>query len=233
MGFKDFFIKPDENTNNTQEVDNASTNQGNVVQQQPIVNQISSSTNTNSVQVTNEPTTTTIDNSIVDNIQKVMISNSTKNNEPDYLTVKQNASALMEMSLPMQQAFEGGFRTIKKSHPEFTKDLLLKSIDNYISIVEKERSNGKEQCAQLYKEKVGDKENSIKELEKTKADLEQQLLSIQNEINNTNNTISTLKETIAQDSSEIKKKEQIFNNSVDYVLDSLNNDKNIINTINI
>ena len=231
MGFKDFFIKPDENTNNTQEVNNTSATANRVqLVQQPIVNQIPS---TDSVQVTNEPTTTTIDNSIVDNIQKVMISNSTKNNEPDYLTVKQNASALMEMSLPMQQAFEGGFRTIKKSHPEFTKDLLLKSIDNYISIVEKERANGKEQCAQLYKEKVGDKENSIKELEKTKADLEQQLLSIQNEINNTNNTISTLKETIAQDSSEIKKKEQIFNNSVDYVLDSLNKDKEIINIINI
>lgn len=232
MGFKDFFIKPDENTNNnTQEVDNtsASANRVQIVQQQPIANQVSS---TNSVQVTNEPITT-IDNSIVDNIQKVMISNSTKNNEPDYLTVKQNASALIEMSLPIAQAFEGGFRTIKKSHPEFTKELLLKSIDNYISIVEKERANGKEQCAQLYKEKVGDKENSIKELEKTKTDLEQQLLSIQNEINNTNNTISTLKETIAQDSSEIKKKEQIFNNSVDYVLDSLNKDKNIINIINI
>lgn len=232
MGFKDFFIKPDENTNNTQGVDkSASANRVQLVQQQPIVNQVSSSTN--NVQATNDPTTTTIDSSIVDNIQKVMISNSTKNNEPDYLTVKQNASALMEMSLPMQQAFEGGFRTIKKSHPEFTKDLLLKSIDNYISIVEKERANGKEQCTQLYKEKVGDKENSIKELEKTKADLEQQLLSIQNEINNTNNTISTLKETIAQDSSEIKRKEQIFNNSVDYVLDSLNKDKNIINIINI
>lgn len=231
MGFKDFFIKPDGNTNNTQEVNNTSATANRVqLVQQPIVNQIPS---TDSVQVTNEPTTTTIDNSIVDNIQKVMISNSTKNNEPDYLTVKQNASALMEMSLPMQQAFEGGFRTIKKSHPEFTKDLLLKSIDNYISIVEKERSNGKEQCAQLYKEKVGDKENSIKELEKTKADLEQQLLSIQNEINNTNNTITELKNTIAQDSSEIKKKEQIFNNSVDYVLDSLNKDKNIINIINI
>ena len=231
MGFKDFFIKPDENTNNTQEVDNtsASANRDQIVQQQPIANQVSS---TNSVQVTNEPITT-IDNSIVDNIQKVMISNSTKNNEPDYLTVKQNASALIEMSLPIAQAFEGGFRTIKKSHPEFTKELLLKSIDNYISIVEKERANGKEQCAQLYKEKVGDKENSIKELEKTKTDLEQQLLSIQNEINNTNNTISTLKETIAQDSAEIKKKEQIFNNSVDYVLDSLNKDKNIINIINI
>lgn len=232
MGFKDFFIKPDENTNNnTQEVDNtsASANRVQIVQQQPIANQVSS---TNSVQVTNEPITT-IDNSIVDNIQKVMISNSTKNNEPDYLTVKQNASALIEMSLPIAQAFEGGFRTIKKSHPEFTKELLLKSIDNYISIVEKERANGKEQCAQLYKEKVGDKENSIKELEKTKTDLEQQLLSIQNEINNTNNTISTLKETIAQDSSEIKKKEQIFNNSVDYVLDSLNKDKEIINIINI
>mgnify|MGYP000442430786 CR=1 FL=1 len=232
MGFKDFFIKPDENTNNnTQEVDNtsASANRVQIVQQQPIANQVSS---TNSVQVTNEPITT-IDNSIVDNIQKVMISNSTKNNEPDYLTVKQNASALIEMSLPIAQAFEGGFRTIKKSHPEFTKELLLKSIDNYISIVEKERANGKEQCAQLYKEKVGDKENSIKELEKTKTDLEQQLLSIQNEINNTNNTISTLKETIAQDSAEIKKKEQIFNNSVDYVLDSLNKDKNIINIINI
>lgn len=231
MGFKDFFIKPDENTNNTQEVDNtsASANRDQIVQQQPIVNQIPS---TNSVQVTNE-LITTIDNSIVDNIQKVMISNSTKNNEPDYLTVKQNASALIEMSLPIAQAFEGGFRTIKKSHPEFTKELLLKSIDNYISIVEKERANGKEQCAQLYKEKVGDKENSIKELEKTKTDLEQQLLSIQNEINNTNNTISTLKETIAQDSAEIKKKEQIFNNSVDYVLDSLNKDKNIINIINI
>lgn len=232
MGFKDFFIKPDENTNNTQEVYNtsASANRVQLVQQQPIVNQVPS---TNNVQVSNESATTTIDSSIVDNIQKVMISNSTKNNEPDYLTVKQNASALMEMSLPMQQAFEGGFRTIKKSHPEFTKELLLKSIDNYISIVEKERANGKEQCAQLYKEKVGDKENSIKELEKTKADLEQQLLSIQNEINNTNNTISTLKETIAQDSSEIKKKEQIFNNSVDYVLDSLNKDKEIINIINI
>lgn len=231
MGFKDFFIKPDENTNNTQEVDNtsASANRVQIVQQQPIANQVSS---TNSVQVTNEPITT-IDNSIVDNIQKVLISNSTKNNELDYLTVKQNASALIEMSLPIAQAFEGGFRTIKKSHPEFTKELLLKSIDNYISIVEKERANGKEQCAQLYKEKVGDKENSIKELEKTKTDLEQQLLSIQNEINNTNNTISTLKETIAQDSAEIKKKEQIFNNSVDYVLDSLNKDKNIINIINI
>lgn len=231
MGFKDFFIKPDENTNNTQEVDNtsASANRVQIVQQQPIANQVSS---TNSVQVTNEPITT-IDNSIVDNIQKVLISNSTKNNEPDYLTVKQNASALIEMSLPIAQAFEGGFRTIKKSHPEFTKEILLKSIDNYISIVEKERANGKEQCAQLYKEKVGDKENSIKELEKTKTDLEQQLLSIQNEINNTNNTISTLKETIAQDSAEIKKKEQIFNNSVDYVLDSLNKDKNIINIINI
>jgi len=203
MGFKDFFIKPDENTNNTQEVDkSASANRVQLVQQQPIVNQVPYG---NNVQVTNEPTTTTIDNSIVDNIQKVMISNSTKNNEPDYLTVKQNASALMEMSLSMQQAFEGGFRTIKKSHPEFTKDLLLKSIDNYISIVEKERSK----------------------------DLEQQLLSIQNEINNTNNTITELKNTIAQDSSEIKKKEQIFNNSVDYVLDSLNKDKNIINIINI
>ena len=226
MKYIHFFIKPKEETSNN----NGSQQEVNPIRQPQI---FENTAEIKQVQVTNEPTTTTIDSSIVDNIQKVMISNSTKNTEPDYLTVKQNASALMEMSLPMQQAFEGGFRTIKKSHPEFTKDLLLKSIDNYISIVEKERSNGKEQCAQLYKEKVGDKENSIKELEKTKADLEQQLLSIQNEINNTNNTIAELKNTIAQDSSEIKKKEQIFNNSVDYVLDSLNKDKNIINIINI
>ena len=64
MGFKDFFIKPDENTNNTQEVDkSASANRVQLVQQQSIVNQVPS---TNSVQVTNEPTTTTIDSSIVD-----------------------------------------------------------------------------------------------------------------------------------------------------------------------
>ena len=127
MGFKDFFIKEEEPTAG-----------GNVQQQQVEPQSVQIETSTFVGQPTVAPQVGTLQTSevseaIVKSLWQVLIDKNLPG--PDYLEVKNNASALQEMNLPMEKCYEAGFRTLKASYPNFTKEALLASIDTYIGIV--------------------------------------------------------------------------------------------------
>jgi len=152
---------------------------------------------------------------------------------PDYLEVKNNASALQEMNLPIEKCYEAGFRTLKASYPNFTKEALLASIDTYIGIVRQEQADGKKECDAKRQKQIGDKTVRIGQLNEHKRELEKQIAELQSQISSTNESIAQLQSEVSVASSEIDNEEALFNNSIESVVATLNSDKEIMSKLTI
>ena len=152
---------------------------------------------------------------------------------PDYLEVKNTAAALGAMNLPVDKCYEAAFRSVQAANPGFTKSALIESIDKYISIIEQERSDGKRECAAKRQTLVGEKETRLKQLGEHKADLERQVEELREQIKSTHDSIVKLSTEIEKSEADINREEALFGNSVDFVVDSLNKDREIMNKMTI
>lgn len=175
--------------------------------------------------------TTEVNDNIVKSLWQVLIDKNLPG--PDYLEVKNNASALQEMNLPMEKCYEAGFRTLKASYPDFTKEALLASIDTYIGIVRHEQADGKKECDAKRQTQIGDKTVRIGQLNEHKKDLEKQITELQSQIALTDASISQLQTEVNTATAEIDREEAVFNNSVENVIATLNSDKEIMSKLNV
>ena len=223
MGFKDIFFKEDEPKTG-----------GNIQQAETQSVQIETST------FVGQPTvapqvgtlqTSEVSEAIVKSLWQVLIDKNLPG--PDYLEVKNNASALQEMNLPMEKCYEAGFRTLKASYPNFTKEALLASIDTYIGIVHQEQADGKKECDAKRQSQVGEKTVRIGQLNEHKKDLEKQIAELQSQIASTDVSIAQLQTEVNKATEEIDKKEALFNSSVENVIAALNSDKEIMSKLTI
>jgi hypothetical protein len=225
MAFKDFFIKEEEPK------PSVSPQNRQQVSPQPAQMETSAFSGQPAAPQSAVVQTGEVNENIVKSLWQVLIDKNLPG--PDYLEVKNNASALKEMNLPIEKCYEAGFRTLKASYPDFTKEALLASIDTYIGIVRQEQADGKKECDAKRQTQIGDKTVRIGQLGEHKRDLEKQISELRSQIASTDASISQLQAEVDTDTAEIDKEEAVFDNSVENVIATLNDDKEIMSRLNV
>lgn len=225
MGFKDIFIKSD----NNQPAQNQQKNQAAPVYQsaQPEVN--IPVTPVGGVDIPTGALGTTplnvisADPGIVEKLWKAIINENRPG--PDYLELKNNVEALEDMPMTGDQKILGAFKILKKQYPGFKKEDIDTAVKYYIDVVNREKEKGLSELKQIRTNTVDTVANSIAEKQQELSDLRQKMTELQNEIAEMNSNMLNAK-------AEVDEKEEIFKVSVEAVLSVLNSDISKIQTIN-
>lgn len=151
---------------------------------------------------------------------------------PDYLELKNNAAALEGLPLSEEQRLEASFKVLKKSYPTFTKDVVLRSVDTYINIVNEEKELGLKEVEQLEKETVGEKTTRLSQLRETANDILKQMDELKKRYEETNASANALDHEILTETQKISSQKQKFISSIESVISTLQSDKVKISTLN-
>jgi len=208
MSLKGLFIKEEEEQKQPQEKK---------------VVQASTVTNVMPVQTPLQTRTGDVDKEIETKIWEMIVAKNLPG--PDYIEFKNVASGLIEIVPDENLRLKGAFNVLLKSYPNFTKEIILNSIDTYIGIVGEEKEKGRQECEELRKTKVGNKEIRIKELKESSADILRQIEELRIKNDAINQETITLEEEIRKSTEEIDLKERVFENSVQSVINTLESDK--------
>lgn len=152
---------------------------------------------------------------------------------PDYLELRNNASALEGLPLNEVQRLEAAFKVLKKTYPNLTKETILQSIDTYMGVVEEERTAGLEECQKARTQTVGEKESRLKVMKDTNAETLKQIEDLKKRYDETEANINKMEHEILSAGQILDKKESMFNASIDSALAVLKSDRNKISTLNI
>lgn len=138
---------------------------------------------------------------------------------PDYMELKKAANSEGMLVIPDESVrFQAAFATLKSMHPNFTKDIVLNSIDAYIKELRKQNEVAKSQIEAKRKSEVEDKKLEIAEKEKRIAELQQEIVNISTEV-------SSMKETVAATDAECDKNISEFEYAVNLIVGNLETDK--------
>ena len=138
---------------------------------------------------------------------------------PDYIEFKNVASGLTEIVPDENLRMKGAFNVLLKSYPNFTKEIILNSIDTYIGIVGEEKEKGRTECEELRRTSSADILRQIEELKKKSDAINQETLE--------------LEEEIRKSSEEIDRKERVFESSVQSVINTLESDKTRVTNLSL
>ena len=152
---------------------------------------------------------------------------------PDYIEFKNVASGLTEIVPDENLRLKGAFNVLLKSYPNFTKEIILNSIDTYIGIVGEEKEKGRTECEELRRTRIGNKEARIKELKESSADILRQIEELKKKNDAINQETLELEEEIRKSSEEIDRKERIFESSVQSVINTLESDKTRVTNLSL
>lgn len=154
---------------------------------------------------------------------------------PDYVELRNNVSAIFETGLATDelQIFKAAYNVLKKSYPQLTKDIILKSIDTYKDMIEQEKANGLAQFEELRKTRVGTKNAEIENLKLRRTALENEIKSKKEELSKIGVDLSKLEDEVEENTTDINLQVQKFESSIKKVLQTLDSDKNKINSLNI
>lgn len=151
---------------------------------------------------------------------------------PDYLELRNNASALEGLPLTEEQRLEAAFKVLKKTYPTLTKDVILKSIDTYIGVVNEEKANGLEQCKAARQSTIGEKESRLKVMRDTNAETLRQINELQKRYEETQANINQMEHEVLTATQEMDARERAFLASIESAVSVLNSDKTKIATLN-
>jgi peptidoglycan hydrolase CwlO-like protein len=152
---------------------------------------------------------------------------------PDYIEFKNVASGLTEIVPDENLRMKGAFNVLLKSYPNFTKEIILNSIDTYIGIVGEEKEKGRTECEELRRTRIGNKEARIKELKESSADILRQIEELKKKNDTINQETLELEEEIRKSSEEIDRKERVFESSVQSVINTLESDKTRVTNLSL
>ncbi|MCL1936827.1 MAG: hypothetical protein FWF52_00320 [Candidatus Azobacteroides sp.] len=157
---------------------------------------------------------------------------------PDYLEIKQASEALKSVLSDPAQRFQVAFASMKANFPKLTKQVILNSIDAYIKFLEEERQQGKFSLNNKRKKEIDDKEqlaskskNEITEWQLEIERLKKQIEEINAKINAKQTEILTVQSQTSETKISLDKQENDFDKSVDYMINQLTTDKNLLNSI--
>lgn len=216
MGFKDIFIKSD--------------NDKQSVQQQPVQTvPVQQPTQPTGMGIPNNtfgaatPNVTSPDPTIVEELWKAIIKENRTG--PDYLELKNNVEALEDMPMTADQKILGAFKILQKQYPNFKKDDITNAVSYYIEVINRERETGLSELKQLRLSTVDTVSDTITEKQQELSDLRQKMADLQNEI-------AELNANMLKAKADVEEKEAVFIASVEAVLSVLNSDSSKIQTIN-
>lgn len=220
MGFKDIFIKSDNDKQSVQQQP---------VQTAPVQQPVQQPTQPTGMGIPNNtfgaatPNVTSPDPTIVEELWKAII----KENRPgpDYLELKNNVEALEDMPMTADQKILGAFKILQKQYPNFKKDDITNAVSYYIEVINRERETGLSELKQLRLSTVDTVSDTITEKQQELSDLRQKMAELQNEI-------AELNANMLKAKADVEEKEAVFVASVEAVLSVLNSDSSKIQTIN-
>lgn len=145
---------------------------------------------------------------------------------PDYLELKNVANNDdMKRVMPDEaQRMMMAFITMKSSNAELTKERVLTSIDEYIKMMEHERTVGHEQLQLIWNQNVESQKELVANTEKRIAELQQELQECLTFVQTKNNEIAAA-------SNECNINKANFNATVDFLVKNLTDDKTKLNLI--
>lgn len=152
---------------------------------------------------------------------------------PDMLELLNTASSLHGMGMTKDKEFEAAFRMLRTQYPTFTKENLLESVNTYIGFINEELEDGTKQFAERRHKEIGGKEDNIAMLEQNNVDIEEQIKELKMKLQENNDNIAALRAEVAVEASKLDYSEGMFRNSVNAVIAELNENKKIMETINI
>ena len=144
---------------------------------------------------------------------------------PDYLELKNVANNDdMKRAMPNEiQRLSVSFITMKSANSEMTKERVLSSIDEYIKIVENERNIGHKQLSEIWNESVESQNEVV-------ANTEKRIAELQTELQELVNFIQQKRSEIATATNECNINKANFDATVDFLVNSLIEDKNKLTT---
>ena len=220
MGFKDIFIKSDNDKQSVQQQP---------VQTAPVQQPVQQPTQPTGMGIPNNtfgaatPNVTSPDPTIVDELWKAIIKENRTG--PDYLELKNNVEALEDMPMTADQKILGAFKILQKQYPNFKKDDITNAVSYYIEVINRERETGLSELKQLRLSTVDTVSDTITEKQQELSDLRQKMAELQNEI-------AELNANMLKAKADVEEKEAVFVASVEAVLSVLNSDNSKIQTIN-
>jgi hypothetical protein len=154
---------------------------------------------------------------------------------PDYVELRNNISALFESGITTDEAqlFKSAYNVLKKSYPQLTKDIILKSIDTYKDIIEKERESGLAQFEELRKSRIDIKNADIENLKLKRTALEAEIKKKKEELSQIGIDLGKLEDEVEENTTEINSQVQKFESSIAKVKKTLDSDRDKINSLNI
>lgn len=152
---------------------------------------------------------------------------------PDYLEFKNNMAGLVEITPDENMQMKGAFNVIKRSYPEFSKDIIMNSIDTYVTIINEEKDKGLKELDAIRQKNVGDKLETIANKKSSAEEILRQIDDLKKRYESLNSEIVKLEGEVATATNDIKVKENTFINSVQRVIDTLNADKAKVSALNL
>ena len=237
-GFKDLFIKPEENPQPKR--NDALKTASEALHQQPVDNrnavEIQATVNTDSIIKPVEPVesvvnTTETNTDIIRKLWEVLVAKNLPG--PDYLEIRNAAAALQSMNMPVNQRYEAAFKMLKASYPDFTKEHLMSSIDTYISFVNEELKEGMKQCSIKRDNEINGKSIQIEQMKEQSQKILEEIEKKKAEYNDILASIQSIETVLNESRSKLEKEELIFKNSINSVIETLNTDKQIMLNLNI
>lgn len=145
---------------------------------------------------------------------------------PDYLELKNVANNdEMKRAMPDEsQRLMVAFITMKSGNPDMTKERVITSIDEYIKMMESERSVGHNQLQTIWDEQVESKKTLV-------SDAEKRIAELQAELQEKVQFVQTMNNEIAAASNQCNINKANFDATVDFLVRNLSDDKTKLNLI--
>ena len=137
----------------------------------------------------------------------------------DYMQLKKAANSDGMKVIPDEAVrFQAAYATLKSVNPNLTKDIIINSIDTYISEMNKQYDIAIKQIEEKRKINVGDK----KRIHEEKA---QRIAMLQKEIVELSTEMTKLSDEIKEGDAECDKNVKEFRNAVNVIVSALESDK--------
>lgn len=145
---------------------------------------------------------------------------------PDYLELKNVANNdEMKRAMPDEsQRLMVAFITMKSGNPEMTRERVLTSIDEYIKMMENERTVGHQQLQTIWDEQVESKRALV-------TSAEQRIAELQTELQEKVQFVQTMNNEIADASNKCNINKANFDATVNFLVKNLSDDKTKLNLI--
>lgn len=152
---------------------------------------------------------------------------------PDMLELKNFAASLESTGIPLEKRYEAAFLMLSSQYPNFSKATLLASVDTYIGFVKEEQQNGRYQFNQKKQVMIGDQLSSLEGMKQECAALKAQIEELQKKYDALQAEIEKSTSQISDATKNIAHDEEVFNNTIEHFVATLENEKKVISNLNI